>query len=125
MFIKKGSIIPLWENVQYVPDSLIEKITVKIYPDTQGEYVLYEDDGITFNYEDGVYSKTKIAYTCSGNHITVFIDNPVGSYDLPSNREYNVELYVDEPANLPYNATYNTQKNAVCFTLKSGEKITI
>lgn len=125
MFIKKGSIIPLWENVQYVPDSPEEKITVKIYPDTQGEYVLYEDDGITFNYEDGVYAKTKIAYTCSVNHITVFIDKPVGSYDLPSNREYNVELYVDEPANLPYNTTYNTQKNAVCFTLKSGEKITI
>ena len=125
LFIRKGSIIPFWENVQYVGEKPVETMTIKIYPETEGEYILYEDDGISFDFENGVYAKTRFSYTCSGDKIKVCIDEKEGEYKLPTNREYHMEVYTDKPISLPDNAIYDNNKKAICFTLSSGKELTI
>ena len=125
LFVKRGSIIPLWENVQYVKEEPVEKMTVRIYPDLMGEYTLYEDDGISFDFEKGVYAKTKISYTCTDEKITVSIERTDGSYKLPENREYNIEIYTSMRENLSSFARYDSIKGAITFKMHSGESVTV
>ena len=124
LFIKKGAIIPYWEDVLYVGQKKIDAMTVKIYPDNKGEYTIYEDDGITFEFEEGVYAKTKISYSDDNGKLTVTVHEKEGSFELPS-RNYHMEVYMDKPAQLPENATYDENKKAVCFTITNEGKFEI
>jgi alpha-D-xyloside xylohydrolase len=55
LFIKEGSLLPLAKPVEYInPDTMFE-ITVKCYG-KKGEFKLFEDDGMTFDFEKGKYN---------------------------------------------------------------------
>lgn len=125
LFIKKGAIIPYWEDIQYVDQKPIDSMTIRIYPDQSGEYILYEDDGISFDFEKEGFAKTAIGYLCENDKITVHIDAHKGSYSIPENRKYHMELYMDKPASLPADAYYDAEKNAVCFTLHENESYVV
>ena len=45
----------------------IYPLTIRYYGESEGEFVLYDDDGETFNYEKGEYSLTKLKYDTSGS----------------------------------------------------------
>ena len=100
-------------------------MTIKIYPESEGEYILYEDDGISFEFEKGIYAKTRFSYTCNGDKLKVCIDEKEGEYTLPTNREYHIEVYTDEPTKLPDNVIYDTDKKAICFTLNNAGEFVI
>ena len=125
LFIKAGSIIPMWENVQYVSEKPVKNMIIRIYPDKKGEYILYEDDGISFAFEDGVFAKTKIAYETNDRSISVSINQVDGSFPIPDDRIYHLEVYTEAPGKLPAFASYDKNKKAILFSMKSGEKITI
>ncbi|HEU5364090.1 MAG TPA: TIM-barrel domain-containing protein [Hanamia sp.] len=56
VFVKEGTILPLAKPVEHVaPDTKFE-ITCYVYGNTKTEATLFEDDGITFNYEKGSYN---------------------------------------------------------------------
>ena len=124
LFVKKGAIIPCWEDVQYVGQKPIDAMTIKIFPeDGEHEYELYEDDGITFAYEMGKCAFTKFRYKKDGNDITIYIDETKGEYEgQPKSRTYHVEIYIERPMVLPEGAEYNQSKKALCLTIdNSGE----
>ena len=60
IFVKSGSIIPLAPDMQYVGEKPWEPVTLDIYPSLDDEFksALYEDDGTTNDYKNGVFSKT-------------------------------------------------------------------
>jgi len=60
LFIKEGGIIPLQDWQNYVGEKEITEYEYRIFPAELSSYELYEDDGISYNYRDGVYSVTKI-----------------------------------------------------------------
>lgn len=60
VFVKAGSIVPLSVNIKENIPSILE---LCIYPLDNGEYSLYEDDGISKNYEKGLYMITNFSYT--------------------------------------------------------------
>lgn len=56
IFIKEGTILPLAKPVEHVaPDTKFE-ITCYVYGNIKTEATLFEDDGISFNYEKGSYN---------------------------------------------------------------------
>ena len=124
LFIKKGAIIPYWEDVLYVGQKKIDSMTIKIYPDNIGEYTIYEDDGITFEFEEGIYAKTKISYTVEDDKTVVTIGKKEGEFKIPD-RDYHVEVYMNKPTSLPENAVYDEDKKAVCFTMKGDSQFVI
>ena len=127
LFVKKGSILPMWENIDYVGQRPIDSMTVKIYPcETGGEYALYEDDGITFDYEKGKFAVTNISYKVIDGHIEVLVAKPEGEYEgKPEHREYHIELVMENPDNLPDGAIYDDEKGTVCFTISDNGKFCI
>lgn len=59
LFIREGSIIPLWEVQSFVGEKKQEILELLVYPG-KGEFMYYEDDGISWSYENGEYNLIKI-----------------------------------------------------------------
>ncbi|MNY38065.1 putative alpha-glucosidase [compost metagenome] len=61
VYVKDGGIIPIGPALLHAPKS-IEMIDLEIryYGSKPGKYMLYDDDGETFNYEKGAYSFREI-----------------------------------------------------------------
>lgn len=124
LFVRRGAIIPRWQAVQFVGDRPIDRMTVEIYPDGEGSYTLYEDDGESFAYEEGGFSLTDITYREEKGTLTVAIAKARGDYEgRPRGRQYDCEVYTACPAHLPDGAIYDREKGAVLFSLKEGEEL--
>jgi alpha-glucosidase (family GH31 glycosyl hydrolase) len=53
LFVRAGAILPLGPVKQYTSEHVEEPLTLSIYPGADGSFVLYEDDGSSFNYRKG------------------------------------------------------------------------
>ena len=53
IFVRAGSIIPFDPVRQYVDQKVEDNLTLKIYSGANGDYTMYEDDGITNDYLKG------------------------------------------------------------------------
>ncbi|HEX8764572.1 MAG TPA: TIM-barrel domain-containing protein [Candidatus Acidoferrum sp.] len=53
LFIREGTILPLGPVKQCVNERVDGQLSTTVYPGTDGEFLLYEDDGISFNYRKG------------------------------------------------------------------------
>lgn len=87
LFVRGGAVIPMGPEMNYV-DEKKGPLTFSIYPDSQGhaETTLYEDDGLTQTYLNGVERRTKVSYQSTATGGDVDISAPVGSYQ-PGARE--------------------------------------
>lgn len=58
LFIKAGAIIPMFENLLHIDKSKINSLCIYLAPGSdEAEYIHYEDDGETLDYQKGVYNE--------------------------------------------------------------------
>jgi alpha-glucosidase len=83
MYIRAGAIIPMGPEMNYVGEKRFDPITFSIYPDAKGqaEMTLYEDDGLSPAYKQGVFRRTSVSVSKSGDGFQVNVSAPEGSYD--------------------------------------------
>lgn len=88
LFVRDGGIIPMMPPMLHVPENG-EKVglTVRHYGKAENSTYLYDDDGTTFNYENGTYSLFKLSVTHEGGKLkgsqsTVKADYPSGYRDF-------------------------------------------
>lgn len=55
VFVKAGSILPNYPEINYVGEKVIDELTLELYPGT-GEYHHYQDNGEDFDYQEGIYN---------------------------------------------------------------------
>ena len=60
LFVKAGAIIPLMPTMRYIDEKPVDPLTLLVYPSGGSSYTLYEDDGKTRNYQDGIFCTTRI-----------------------------------------------------------------
>ena len=83
--------------------ALIDTLIVKVYPGEYGEFTLYEDDGISDDFKNGRWLKTKLTYTKLKNNITITIEPYGVGYDgMPEVRNYIIELPMTGKLRLKY-----------------------
>ena len=85
MFLKSGSILPMAENQIY--NLATEKVTdlrILCVPDEDAEFDLYDDDGASMDYEQGVYANIHIEMKAGEQTILNFVKT--GSYESPVER---------------------------------------
>ncbi len=75
LFIRKGSIIPTYEDIKLNTYGLDKSpLMMSVYIDRNGEkvgdYTLYEDDGFSNDYKKNIYSETNYSYHFEGNFIS-------------------------------------------------------
>ncbi|AZR74780.1 alpha-glucosidase [Anoxybacter fermentans] len=83
IFIKAGSIIPMYPVVNYIGEKEIEELSLLIYPGPEAEYLYYEDDGKSFDYWEGKYNLTSFKAEFGHKSVNLTIVPQVNEYDSP------------------------------------------
>jgi alpha-glucosidase len=80
IFVKAGAIIPMGPEIHYVDEKPADPLTLDIYPATKSSYTLYEDDGVSNDYQQGAFARTAFACTMLGPDLVVDIGAAQGDY---------------------------------------------
>lgn len=89
VFAKSGAIIPLSNRSDKNNVGLPLDFEIHIFPGLSNIYTMYEDDGITSLYKEGLYLKTDIDYNYMKNNYTVIVRSVEGkSGVVPLKRNY-------------------------------------
>lgn len=56
LYVRAGSILPLGPDQEWSTEKPEDPIEIRIYPGTDGDFALYEDENDNYNYEKGVHA---------------------------------------------------------------------
>jgi alpha-glucosidase len=62
LFVRGGSILPEGPEVLHTGSGPLDPLTLHVYPGNDARFRLYEDDGQTYDYEQGIHALTEIEY---------------------------------------------------------------
>ncbi|HVU35279.1 MAG TPA: TIM-barrel domain-containing protein [Opitutaceae bacterium] len=57
LFVRAGSIVPFGPDLQYTTEKRADPVTLFVYGGADGDFSLYEDDGLTYGYEKGAFTR--------------------------------------------------------------------
>jgi alpha-glucosidase/alpha-D-xyloside xylohydrolase len=63
LYVRAGSILPLGPVKQYTSEQVNQPLNLSIYPGADGSFLLYEDDGSSFNYRKGEWMGIQMNWT--------------------------------------------------------------
>jgi alpha-D-xyloside xylohydrolase len=69
VYVKAGSIVPIGSDIQSTAtrQAIAE---VRVYPGANGEFSLYDDDGVSYDYEKGKSSLTRLRWDDAGGKLS-------------------------------------------------------
>jgi alpha-glucosidase len=95
LYGRGGAIIPSGPVIAWADERPLDQLTLDIYPDDDGaaEGLLYEDDGVSFAYQQGFFCRT--VYQCRldrTNGVPVLLARREGAY-VPAPRSITIRLH--------------------------------
>ena len=93
LYVRAGSILPLGPVKQYVDEKIDQPLSISIYPGSDASFLLYEDDGKSFNYRRGEWTGTKMKWNDESRTLTMQLEP--GSRMLPPLRR-KLEIRLQE-----------------------------
>jgi alpha-glucosidase (family GH31 glycosyl hydrolase) len=108
VYVKVGAIVPMQPPMLYTGEKPVDPLIVNVWPLAAGassNYSVYEDSGVSVQYQYGVFAKTPIKATQTGDTLHVEIGPVQGSYPgMMKTRSYELRLPADWP---PESVTVN------------------
>jgi alpha-D-xyloside xylohydrolase len=93
--VRAGSIVPVGPELEYTDEKPADPVTLYVYAGADGVFTLYEDDGISNDYEKG--ASTRIRMTWEDASKTLTIGTREGSYPgMLATRTFRVVLVTPE-----------------------------
>jgi alpha-glucosidase/alpha-D-xyloside xylohydrolase len=89
LYVKAGAILPIGPVKQYTQEAGDEPVRLRVYPGADGALALYEDDGFSFRYQHGTY--TRIACSWNDRARTLTLNADV-SGEMPEGVVFTVEV---------------------------------
>jgi alpha-glucosidase (family GH31 glycosyl hydrolase) len=71
LYVRAGSILPMGPVKQFVDEKVDEPLSVTIYPGADASFLLYEDDGISFNYRKGEWTGIQMTWDDKGKKLSL------------------------------------------------------
>jgi alpha-glucosidase/alpha-D-xyloside xylohydrolase len=71
LYVRAGSIIPFGPVKQYSGENVAGPLTLQIYPGADGSFLLYEDDGSSFDYREGEWMGIEMRWNDSRRRLTL------------------------------------------------------
>lgn len=71
LYVKAGSVLPWARKKQYADVASWDTLQVRVYPGADGSFVLYEDEGDNYNYEQGAYATIRFDWDDTARELTV------------------------------------------------------
>jgi alpha-D-xyloside xylohydrolase len=69
--VKAGSIIPTGPEIMYTDEKPADPIVLWVYAGADGEFTLYEDDGLTYGYEKGASARIPLRWNDAARTLTI------------------------------------------------------
>jgi len=71
LYVKAGSIVPMGPYLQYATEKAADPLEIRVYTGANAEFVLYEDENDTYNYEQGKYSTIALNWDEAQKTLTI------------------------------------------------------
>lgn len=112
LYVRAGSIVPMGEVMQYTDEKPADNLTIYVYTGADGEFTLYEDEGVNYNYEKGKYSEIEFEWDDDARELKV--SDREGRYDgMLTEREFHFVLVDKDGAHEPVSIYYTGKENKV------------
>ncbi len=119
IFIREGAVIPTVKAVSPIAAADFSSLSLNIFSGDNGEYTLYEDDGETEGYENGIFRKTDIKNTKEEFGGRLSISAADGSFETDyTERAIALRIFSDEP--ILYITVNGEKKEAVKLQKEEG-----
>jgi alpha-D-xyloside xylohydrolase len=104
LYVKAGAILPWGPKVEYTAEKKWDDLEIRVYPGANGDFVLYEDEGNNYNYENGKYTEVPFHWNQETHQLTIGARK--GSFNgMISSRRFKIVLIKDNNAGGTENAT--------------------
>ena len=105
LFIREGAIIPTQPDVEYLGARPFDRVILKVYPHGDSAYTMLDDDGESYEYENGGIASTLFESYERDGGVEVVVNPVQGSFKgMPSEREYSFRIQRDSrPASVSLN----------------------
>lgn len=134
LFIREGAIIPTQPDVEYLGARPFDRVILKVYPHGDSAYTMLDDDGESYEYENGGVASTLFESHERDGGVEVVV-NPVqgGFKGMPLEREYSFRIQRDaRPGSVSVNGTavegWTYEDGMVCLSagkIGVGEKVVV
>ncbi|MBN1413972.1 MAG: DUF4968 domain-containing protein [Bacteroidales bacterium] len=117
VFVKGGSIIPMQPVRQYIAAAPPDTLIFEVFPKGHSTFEYYEDDGISINYQKGIYALTKIECTETNERIYMRFHAAYGPY-AAIHDNYLIKIHID---NKPASVTAHYKMAGVMLSAKKEQ----
>jgi alpha-glucosidase/alpha-D-xyloside xylohydrolase len=90
IYVRAGAIIPFDPVRQYTGEEVTEPTTIRIYRGADGQFTLYDDDGLSQAYVQGRGSWTRMTWNDRTRQVTIEPAPPKGATNVPAERRFRV-----------------------------------
>ena len=134
LFIREGAIIPTQPDVEYLGARPFDRVILKVYPHGDSAYTMLDDDGESYEYENGGIASTLFESHERDGGVEVVVNPVQGSFKgMPSEREYSFRIQRDSrPASVSLNGAavqdWTYEDGMVCLSAGKvgvGEKLVV
>ncbi len=94
LYIAAGTVLPLGPVKQHTNETVDQPLSISIYPGADGSFLLYEDDGRSFNYRKGGWMGTRLNWNHASRTLTLTL--VPGSRMLPPLRNISINVFGTE-----------------------------
>ena len=134
LFIREGAIIPTQPDVEYLGARPFDRVILKVYPHGDSAYTMLDDDGESYEYENGGIASTLFESHERDGGVEVVVNPVQGSFKgMPSEREYSFRIQRDSrPASVSLNGAavqdWTYEDGMICLSagkVDVGDKVVI
>jgi alpha-D-xyloside xylohydrolase len=108
IFVRAGSIIPYAPPMQYVGEKACDPTTLYVYSGASSNFILYEDQGTTFDYEKGAFSQIPIRWDDKSS--TLRIGKRTGTFEGMLDHRTLAIVFVSKSHPAAFSLTRNPSK---------------
>nr|WP_315421108.1 TIM-barrel domain-containing protein [uncultured Pedobacter sp.] len=110
LYVKAGSIVPWGPKVQYATEKRWNDLDIRIYPSDNGDFILYEDENDSYNYEKGEFSEIHFKWNDASKTLT--IEDRKGQFKgMLGKRKFNIVMVSQKNGTSIDNQTINKSIN--------------
>lgn len=108
LFVKAGTILPMGPSIQYANEQSADPVEIRIYKGEDASFVYYEDDGETYDYEQGKYATIEFTWNDQSN--TLDISDRKGNFPgVQKDKTFHI-VVVDETNGIGVNSSATPSK---------------
>ena len=112
LYVRAGSVVPVGPDMEWSDEKPADPIDLYVYRGADGDFTLYEDENVNYNYEKGLYSMIRFTYDEEESVLTM--DERQGEFPgMQETRTFRVIAVSPSGVSDPVTVIYSGEKVSV------------